>query len=177
MAPPPVGASEPAVDAYLDHLKYDIAHTRRRLRHAERTGEVAEAQRLRPMFEEKDVLYSEERDRLTERDMPMLVGGAVTLGVGGASLVASGVLALSAVMIGLSQIGLWSDDNDRGTDTEPLLTASAALLGIGIAGVNAGIPMLIVGIRQRKLRSPDDVPESVPGGVSGAGAGLVWSFK
>jgi hypothetical protein len=172
-----VGASEPAVDAYLDHLKYDIAHTRRRLRHAERTGEVAEAQRLRPMFEEKDVLYSEERDRLTERDMPMLVGGAVTLGVGGASLVASGVLALSAVMIGLSQIGLWSDDNDRGTDTEPLLTASAALLGIGIAGVNAGIPMLIVGIRQRKLRSPDDVPESAPGGVSGAGAGLVWSFK
>ena len=174
MAPPPVGAPEETIDGYLGRLRYDIQHTKHRLRHAKQIGDLSEVQRLEPELRRKDELRATERDRLTERDDGMVIGGAVSLGVGGASLIASFSLYLAAVFNALGQIDFFGESRPDDT-SEELREASLAMLGVGIAGVAVGTPTLIVGALRRP-RAPDEIPVQSRGEPSGATVGLTWSF-
>jgi hypothetical protein len=162
-AAPRVGDPEYEINEYLGDLKGDVAATRERMKDARRDGDDAAADALREQLKDDTKFYDEERNRLTTRNGGLVAGGAVLTGVGGASVLAALLLGFA---YGLSGIG--------GSPEDGLGTAALACLGGGAAGLGAGIPMLVVGLK-RVPREPDDVARQGFVGPA-AGAGLVWTF-
>ncbi len=164
MVPPPVGAPEPAIESYLSHLRADIRHTQGNIKQARRADQAAEAEHWAVRMAEKKVLYREERERLTERDTGLMAGGIVVTSVGGASTIASITLALVWVMSGVF-----------GPNNDDFKTASFGTLAGGLAGLSAGIPMMLFG-NQRTPRQPEGPPPIWHGaretGRTGATLGL-----
>jgi hypothetical protein len=153
MAPPPVGAPEPDITRYLEQKRRAVRDVDLRIKRAKRAGDDAALVRLRQEKEEKRKAFHAERDRLTERDDAMLATGATAIGLGGVSLITSGVLGLAYMFSGIFSPG---DDNLR----DAALGAAAG----GLGGLSAGVPLLVLGVE----RTPRAAPPSAPGPAAAA---------
>lgn len=134
---PAVGAlSEGEVFAYLEQVRSRIDAIKVKIKETRAADydDTALQEELRAAND----YYKAERTRLTTTDGGMIAGGATLTAIGGVGLVA-------AVFCGLAY-GLSNSFGGSGDDG--LGTAALVTLGVGIAGLGVGIPLLAIGLRR-----------------------------
>ncbi len=162
---PEVGAPPDEVEAYLRKLEDRRRKLKERQKAARRSGDEEQEAALSEKLADADALYKSERDRLTERDVGMIAGGATLVGLGAASFAAS---LVALIGWGVSAIDGYPDDEWG--------WASLGCLGGGVLGISVGVPLIVIGSK-REPRSPE-----YAGGLPAPGAGFVpgvtlsWSF-
>lgn len=135
---PAVGSlSEGEVILYLEQVRSRIDAIKLKIRdvRASDYDDTALQEELRAANE----YYKAERARLTTTDGGMIAGGATLTAIGSLSLVSSLFLALAYGLSG----GIFGGSKDDGLGTAALVT-----LGVGVAGLAGGIPLLAVGLRR-----------------------------
>lgn len=94
----------------------------------------------------------------------LFVAGLVLTIVGGASTLAGGVTLAAG----------FAQDDECNSEAEGTCIAGGTLLGLGIASIGAGIPMMIVGGRRVPARAAWWRPSDVA--LSPVGGRITWSF-
>jgi len=94
----------------------------------------------------------------------LFVAGLVLTIVGGASTLAGGVTLAAG----------FAQDDECDSEAEGTCIAGGTMLGLGIASIGAGIPMMIVGGRRVPARSAWWKPSDVA--LAPVGGKLTWSF-
>jgi hypothetical protein len=169
---PRVGDPPEEIDAYLAELKDDLREKQRAFRDARRGSDDGAREAARDDMDDANRLYKDERSRLTTQDGGLIAGGATLTAAGGASFVASAVLAIVWALGETSVV--FGGHNSYSAEGY----ASLACLAGGFLGVGAGIPMIVIGV-QRVPREPGEASLGpLPVGFAPPPVGLTagWTF-
>lgn len=147
---PEVGDPPEEIREYIAKLDAKVRALKAKLKSAKRSGDADRILELESDLAEAKARYESERDRLTERNVGMIAGGATLVGLGSASFVASLVLVIGW---GLSAID--------GNPEDEYGWASLGCLAGGVVGVAAGTPILVIGLN-REPREPSEAHLRTP---------------
>lgn len=150
-AAPNVGDPPEEIRAYLAKLDAKVRTLKAKLKSAKRSGDADRILELESDLAEAKARQEAERDRLTERNVGMIAGGATLVGLGSASFLTSFVLLVGW---GLSAADGYPDDEYG--------WASLGCLAGGVVGIAAGTPILVIGLN-REPREPEEAAFLAPG--------------